>query len=325
MSTNILLDHEGGMNMKKRNIALLVLFVLAVGFFVFPKIYQKDSMTYDDAAAKWAKGKFVTVDGRKIHYLERGEGMPVILIHGFLYSTFMWEKNIETLAKSFKVYAIDLWGWGYSERLKELNYSFDLYGKQVVGFMDALKIPKASLVGQSMGGGISVYVAANYPDRIDRLILVDPAVLPYPIPASGKFYQIPFVGEFLNAIPGNALTKKNIETLWFYDPKKVTDDYVEEVVKPLSIKGSLDGLMFILRNVLKDPFVEGEAKKLAKFNKPILILHGREDKAIPLDRSQQLNALWKGSQLVVIEKAGHTPHEEYPEKFNQLAVEFLSK
>ena len=311
--------------MKKRNVVLLILCVLILGFFLLPKLYQKDSMNYEDAVNKWAKGKFVTVDNKKVHYLEQGEGKPVILIHGFLYNTVMWKKSIEDLAKKFKVYAIDLWGWGYSERLKDLNYSFDLYGKQVVGFMDAFKIPKASLVGQSMGGGISVYVAAHFPDRVDKLILVDPAVIPYPMTATGRIYQLPFVGEFLNTLPGNTLMKKNIQTVWFYDPNKVTDDYVEEVARPFFIKGSLDGMMAILRNVLKEPYVEAEAQKLAQLNKPILIIHGREDIAVPLDRSQKLNALWKGSQLVIFEKAGHTPHEEYPEKFNQLALEFLSK
>jgi pimeloyl-ACP methyl ester carboxylesterase len=311
--------------MKTRNIVLLVLVLLVLFFILFPKVYKKDTMTYEDAVAKWAKGKFVTVDNKKVHYLEQGEGKPVILIHGFLYHTVMWKKNIEDLAKKFKVYAIDLWGWGYSERLKDLNYSFEGYAKQIVGFMDALKIPKASLVGQSMGGGISVYVAANFPDRVDKLILVDPAAIPYPMTTTGRVYQFPYVGEFLNALPGNGLMKKNIQTVWFYDPQKVTDDYVEEVARPLAIQGSPDGLMYILRNVLKDPYVEPEVQKLAQLNKPILIVHGREDKAVPLDRSQKLNALWKGSQLVIFEKAGHTPQEEYPEKFNPLAVEFLSK
>ena len=162
-------------------------------------------------------------------YVERGEGEAVILIHGFLYHTVMWKQSVDALAKKFKVYAIDLWGWGFSERLKETEYSFDRYSKQVIGFMDALKIQKASLVGQSMGGGISVYTAAHFPDRVDRLILVDPAVIPYPMTTVGKIYQLPYVGEFLNAIPGDALMKNNLKSVWFYDPKKVTDEYAEEV------------------------------------------------------------------------------------------------
>ncbi|MDP3016894.1 MAG: alpha/beta hydrolase, partial [Deltaproteobacteria bacterium] len=90
------------------------------------------------------------------------------------------------------------------------------------------------------------------------------------------------------------------------------------------IKGSYAGTMFILRNVLKEPYVESEAKLLTKTNIPVLIIHGREDKAIPLDRSKRLNDLWQGSKLVIFDKAGHSPHEEYPEKFNKLAIDFLS-
>ncbi len=139
--------------MKKRNIVLVILAVLVLVFFFLPQITQKETFTRDQAASKWAKGKFVTVDGSKIHYVEQGEGKPVILIHGFLYHTVMWNQNIDALAQKFKVYAIDLWGWGFSERLKDTEYSFDRYSKQIIGFMDALKIQKASLVGQSMGEG----------------------------------------------------------------------------------------------------------------------------------------------------------------------------
>lgn len=311
--------------MKKRYLVLLVLAVLVLFVIILPSLSSKETMTYEQAVSKWADGKFVLVDGKKVHYLEKGEGKPVILIHGFLYHTVMWKKNIDDLAKKFKVYAVDLWGWGYSERLRENEYSFDRYGKQIVGFMNALNIKKASLVGQSMGGGISVYVAAHYPERVDRLILVDPAVIPYPMTMIGKIYQLPFIGEFMNAIPGNALLENNIKTIWFYDKNKATEEYCQEVLQPISIKGSTTGMMFILRNVLKEPYVEKEANLLAKMAIPTLIIHGRQDKAIPLDRSKKLNDLWKGSELVIFDKAGHSPHEEYPEKFNQLALEFLSK
>src|SRR4030042_5070689 len=231
--------------MKKRYLVLLVLAVLVLFVIILPYLNPKDTMTYEEAVSKWAQGKFVLVDGKKVHYLEKGEGKPVILIHGFLYHTVMWKKNIDDLAKKFKVYAVDLWGWGYSERLKENEYSFERYGKQIIGFMDALKINKASLVGQSMGGGISVYVAAHFPERVDRLLLGDPAVIPYPMTTTGMIYQLPFVGEFLNALPGDGLAKNNIKTVWFYDPQKVTDDYAEEVLRPTRIKGSSGGMLYI--------------------------------------------------------------------------------
>ena len=304
---------------------LVIVGALVLIIVILPQLTSKDTVAYEEAIQKFAKGKFVTVFGKKVHYLEAGNGPPIILIHGFLYHTVMWRKNIDALAEKFRVYAIDLWGWGYSERLKEKEYSFERYGKQVLGFMDALNIKKATLGGQSMGGGISVYVAAHYPDRVDRLILVDPAVIPYPMTTIGRIYQFPFIGEFMNAIPGDALMKNNIKTIWFYDRNKVTEEYCKEVLQPFCVKGSYAGSMFILRNVLKEPYVEKEANLLAKMRIPTLIIHGREDKSVPLDRSKRLNDLWKGSKLVIFDKAGHSPHEEYPEKFNKLAIEFLSE
>jgi pimeloyl-ACP methyl ester carboxylesterase len=303
---------------------LIITGALAFIIIILPQLTSKETCTYTEAIERFAKGKFVTVDGKKVHYVEAGNGQPIILIHGFLCHSAMWKKNIDALAEKFKVYAIDLWGWGYSERLNEREYSFERYGKQIVGFMEALNIKKATLVGHSMGGGISVWVAAHYPERVDRLILVDPAVIPYPMTTIGKIYQLPFVGEFVNAIPGEALIKNNIKTNRFYDKNKVTEEYCKEVLQPLCIKGSYAGGMFILRNVFKEPLVESEANLLVKMAIPTLIIHGREDKAIPLDRSKRLNDLWKGSKLVIFDKAGHSPHEEHPEKFNKLAIDFLS-
>jgi len=107
-------------------IFLLVVVVLALIIVSLPKMTSKETCTYEEAIDKYAKGKFVIVDGKKIHYVEKGDGKPIILIHGFLYNTVMWKKNIDALAEEFKVYAIDLWGWGYSERLKKMEYSFEL-------------------------------------------------------------------------------------------------------------------------------------------------------------------------------------------------------
>lgn len=312
--------------MKKVLIAILsVVVLLALIIVILPQVNQKDNCSYTDFAKKHSKGQFIKVDGKQVHYIEKGTGKPIILIHGFLYHTVMWEKSIDALSEKFKVFVIDLWGWGYSERLADLGYSFETYGEQVTGFMDALNIDKATLIGQSMGGGTSVFVAANHPERVNKLILISPAVLPYPMSTTGKFYQLPFMGEFLNAIPGDSLMRNNIETLWFYDKTKVSDEYFQDIARPLCIEGTYDGLMYILRNVLIDPYVEPEAKMLADHDIPILIVHGREDKAVPLDRSQSLNKLWKGSKLEIFEKAGHTAHEEYPEKFNELAINFLSE
>lgn len=302
-------------------VSILLFIVLAI--IIFPLLHTNEIYTYDEAVKNFAKGKIITVDNKKVHYIEKGNGRPVIMIHGFLYNTVMWEKNIDELSKKFKVYAIDLWGFGYSQRLEKDSYSFDLYSRQVIGFMNALNIRRASLAGQSMGGGISVYTAAHNPGRVEKLILVAPAVIPYPLPLDARIFKLPFVGEFLSSIPGDSIMKDTLKNVYFYDKSLVTDEYARKVLTPTHIKGSVAGELHIHRNILVAPVVEKEAKMLAGMNIPILIIHGREDRAVPLDRSEALVKMWKTAKLVIFEKAGHCPHIEHPEKFNRLALDFL--
>ena len=300
-----------------------IIFLMVLAIIIFPLIYTNEYYTYDEAVKKFARGKIITVDDKKIHYIEKGVGKPVIMIHGFLYNTTMWNKNIDDLSKKFKVYVIDLWGWGYSQRLQKVAYSFDLYSRQVIGFMDALKIPRASLVGQSMGCGISVYAAAHHSDRIDKLVLVAPAVIPYDLPMDARIFKLPFIGEFLISIPGDSLMTDNLRNIFFYDKSLVTDNYASEVLRPNHIRGSHNGALFIHRYMLVPPVVEKEARILSAIDKPILIIHGREDRAVPLERSQELVKMWKDAKLVIFDKAGHCPHDEHAERFNRLALDFL--
>ncbi len=301
--------------------SIILFMVLAI--IIFPLIYNNEYYSYNEAVKQYARGRIITVDNKKIHYIEKGAGTPVILIHGFLYNTAMWERNIDELSRKFRVYAIDLWGWGYSQRLLKDAYSFDLYSRQIIAFMDALKISRASLVGQSMGGGISVYTAAHNPDRIDRLILVAPAVIPYGLPLDARIFKLPFVGEFLISMPGDSLMTDNLKNIFFYDKTRVTDEYAAAVLRPIHIEGTLAGALYIHRHVLVPPVVEKEAKMLAAMDKPILIIHGRDDRAVPLDRSEELARMWKTSKLVIFDKAGHCPHDEHAERFNRLALDFL--
>jgi pimeloyl-ACP methyl ester carboxylesterase len=209
-------------------------------------------------------------------------------------------------------------GFGYSERLPQLEYSFALYGKQIKD-LEALRISKPRWWGNPWAG-ICVYVAAKHPEKVDRLILVDPAVIPYPDTVIGKIYKIPGVGEFLNSLPGDFLMKNNLKSIWFHDPNKVTDAYAEEVLRPLCIKGSHEALMHILRNVLKEPLVEPEAKELARTDMPILLVHGREDKAVPLNNSRFLNK--PANSCSDFRSGWPQPSRRAPEKFNAIAVGF---
>jgi len=268
------------------------------------------------------KGKFIKLDGYSTHYIEKGEGEPVILIHGFLYDSYMWNKNIDVLADRFKVYAVDLWGFGYSTR-DPLDYGYPLYANQLLKFMDALNIQKASLIGQSMGGGTSIFFSVNHRDRVNKLILVDPAGMPNPLPLLGKITNLPKVGEFLLGLKSDFYRKMVLSTTFIHDKGVITESYFENVTRFQKIKGTTEILLKILRKRFFHSLPD-EIHRLGEMDVPILIIFGRQDKAVPLERGKEMHNILRGSRLEIFENAGHCPHDEQSQKFNQLAVDFLS-
>src|SRR5215470_7566318 len=119
-----------------------------------------------------AAARDVSVLGFKLHYLEAGRGAPVVLLHGLGGDGSRWAPNIEPLAKDFHVFALDQIGFGESDK-PLANYHTGMLSEFLVGFLKAAAIPKASLVGNSMGAGVALYTAVHYPDMVDRIVLAD--------------------------------------------------------------------------------------------------------------------------------------------------------
>ncbi|MEA3471756.1 MAG: alpha/beta hydrolase [Thermodesulfobacteriota bacterium] len=286
-----------------------------------PAYIPWDSRELDEWTSKYAPGKFIDLDGHTTHYLEKGTGEPVILIHGFFYNSCMWEKNIDVLAEKFRVFAIDLWGFGYSTR-DPLDYGYPLYENQICAFMDALGIKKATLIGQSMGGGTCIRLAANHRDRIERLVLVSPAGLPNPYRLIARLPTLPGVGNILLRMPGN-LTRRIALWNFFYNRKLITDTDFENITRPHKIKGSAEVMLKILRARFFDTLMS-EIISLKETDIPTLIVWGRHDRGIPPEKGIQLNSIIKGSRLEILDRAGHCPHDEQSAKFNRLVLDFLT-
>jgi pimeloyl-ACP methyl ester carboxylesterase len=286
-----------------------------------PEFIRWNSQPLDVWASKHAQGKFIDLDGCTTHYIEKGEGEPLILLHGFFYDSYIWAENIDVLAEKFKVYALDLWGFGYSTR-KPLDYGYQLYTDQVLKFMDSLGIQSASLVGQSMGGGTAILFCVQHRQRVNKLLLVDPAALPHTLPLIGKVFNLPRVGEFFMGLSTNVVRNKNLGDLWIYNKKLITKDYFDKVTRFQKIQGTTEVLAAILR---KEFFhtLSDEVHQLSQEDVPILIVWGREDKANPLRLGQDMHRILKSSQLEVIDNAGHVPNYEFSDVFNRLALDFL--
>ena len=280
-----------------------------------------NSQPIDQWTSLHAPGKFVELDGLQTHYIERGSGTPLILIHGFFFDTHMWSRSIDELARHFKVYAIDLWGFGYSSRAP-LEYGFPLFARQLRLFMEELAIPRASLVGQSMGGATIIEFAVSNRSRVDRIILVNASGLPNPMPIMGKISNLPGVGEAMYALPGNFIRRFTLGNTFIHNTGTLTDEFLENVTRFHQIKGSSEVMLEITRKDFFDK-LESRIAQLGAMDVPTLIIWGKNDKAIPLPIGRKMHKALPGSRLEVIDQAGHCPMIDQPDKFNKLMLEFL--
>ena len=282
-----------------------------------------NSQPLDDWASQYAPGKFIELDGLSTHYIEKGSGEPVILLHGFFFDTYMWNKNIDLRADKYKVYAIDLWGFGYSTR-KPLDYGYPLYTQQLLKFIDALEIPKASLVGQSMGGGTIINFTVSNRHRVDKIILVDAAGLPNKLPIMGRISNLPKLGEFMYDLNSNFIRRMTLGNTFLHNKQNITDEYFENATRFHKIKGTAEVMLSITRKQFFDTLME-EIKRLSLINVPTLIVWGREEKSIPLSIGKEMHRILKGSRLEIFDQAGHCAHDDQPEMFNQLVLDFLAR
>lgn len=280
-----------------------------------------NSQPLDSWAREHARGKFVDLGGRRTHYIEKGEGEPVILLHGFFFDSYLWAENIDALARHFKVYALDLWGWGFSTR-EPLDYGYPLYAEQVLRFMDSLGIERASLVGQSMGAGTAIRFCVQHRERVNKLLLVDAAGLPNPLPLMARFCNLPRVGELFMGVKSDLFRKTGLRQAFIHDASLITDDFFENATLGHKIANSTEVYMATLRKQFFDTLSD-EIDRLAQMDVPVLLVWGGEDKAVPLERGEEMHRRLKGSRLEVLDHAAHVPNFERAQEFNQLAVDFL--
>jgi pimeloyl-ACP methyl ester carboxylesterase len=281
-----------------------------------------NSQPLEEWSSKYARGKFIELDCLSMHYLEKGSGDPVILIHGFFFDTNMWNKNIDVLAKNNKVYAIDLWGFGYSTR-KPLDYGYSLYAGQLQKFMDAMNIDKASLIGQSMGGGTIIKFAVSNRHRVDKIVLVNAAGMPNPLPIMGRISNLPKLGELMYKLNNNFVRKYSLGSAFMHNKKLITEEFFEQLTRFHKIERSSEVMLQVTRKEFFDTLTD-EIKELGSMNLPVLIVWGRKEKSIRLQTGKELAGMLKGSRLEILNEAGHCSNIDQYEQFNKLVSEFLA-
>ncbi len=257
--------------------------------------------------------KEIVVFGQKIHYAEAGSGPTVILLHGLGGSWRAWQQNIGPLAEKFHVIAPDQIGFGKSDK-PLVNYRIRTYVDFLDQFCKQLKIDRATLVGNSMGGWIAVLFTTTFPDRVDKLVLVDAAGYPPPNTVDPR--------TFYGLNPTTRAGMKVLTAKVFYSKLFQTDTAIDAAIASRLAAGDGYTINSITESIIRgEDFLDDQVKTIKR---PTLIVWGREDGLTPLSDGERFNKEIAGSKLVVIEQCGHVPNFEKAAEFSAVLMKFLT-
>ena len=267
--------------------------------------------------------------GYKIYYKTAGlitdvEGQtapPVIFLHGFGASSFAWRHNLPAVAEQHKVVALDLLGFGKSDK-PGIDYSPEVWVNLVHDFGRANDVSRIILVGNDLGGLVAAQFALRFPERTEKLVLVDSLGVSCNLSRMQRLFFTPVVGRasfhlfFRKGYLGRALRSSV-----YGDPRHVTDDVVEGYYRPFRSPGATRSYRSVGKKIRQ--WQLGESLK--EIDAPTLIVWGEEDRITPLDDAVELDSVIPNSTIVTIPGAGHCPQAESPAMFNSYLMRFLKR
>lgn len=267
-------------------------------------------------------GQSITAAGIRTNYHDSGgAGAPVLLIHGSgpgVSAWANWRLVMPALAQQARVIAPDMVGFGYTERPQGFVYSMDAWVRQAVGLLDALGIERTDLVGNSFGGGLSLALAIAHPERVRRLVLMGSAGVSFPLT------------EGLDAVWGYTPSVENMRAIMDYfafDQGLMSDDLArlrfEASIRP-GFQESFAAMFPAPRQRWIEALASAEAD-IRALPHQALVIHGREDRVIPLATSLTLSSWIQRSQLHVYGQCGHWTQIEQAARFARLVGDFLAE
>lgn len=306
-------------------VLILALVALAIGPFLVPVPPLEDTVPPEQLADP--DSQFIEVKGLKVHYKDIGQGEPaLILLHGFGSSTYTWREVQEALAQNRRVVAFDRPAFGLTERPMEWEgenpYSAEAQADLTVDLMDALGIQKGILVGNSAGGTIAALTALRHPERVEALVLVDPAIYQGGRPAwFGWLAKTPQMQHLGPLVARNIQNwgRQFAETAW-HDPTRITDEIWAGYTRPLKVENWDRALWYLTAA----SGASGLGEQLDRLQLPILVLTGDDDRIVPTEQSVRLAGELPDASLVVFPNCGHVPQEECPGPFLEAVEAFLS-
>lgn len=273
-------------------------------------------------------GQFLTVAGARVYVETAGAptGPAVVLLHGFGGSTYSWRYTLPALARAgYHAVALDLKGFGLSDKNFEANYSHPAQAALVAGVMDQLGVAHATLVGHSLGANIAAHFAFAYPERVDKLVVVDGVALTEARSSwLSQWFWIPPVRRWGQVVLRWYVTPEFSRKLLrsaYADPARLMPEVEARYLAPQTLPDWDVALLALSRDQGKDNL----PRPLSALSASTLIVWGEQDTWITLADGRRLWAALTQAEWVVIASAGHLPMEEQPEAFNQRLLDFLSR
>jgi pimeloyl-ACP methyl ester carboxylesterase len=262
----------------------------------------------------------VEIDGLTIRYLAAGEGPPMVLLHGAGDNALDWRWVMPSLAATHRVYAPDLPGSPDSAR-PAADYSPAFFGRFVAGFLDALGIERAAMVGNSLGGLVALRVALSEPARVRALVLVDGAGLGREVNPAFTSVNVPGLGEaampfWRTPIGAHQRAWGRTALLFAHPPRSVPREWLAEQRRLARSPGYLEAHLSVLRALVR-PLGQREVlvDRLSLLEMPTLVVWGERDRVFPESHAREAAGSLREGSLAVIPGCGHMPHVECPERF----------
>lgn len=270
--------------------------------------------------------RFTEVDGVRLHYQEAGDpnAPPMILIHGFAASNLVWSKVFLEFAEAgYRVIASDLPGYGFSAKPRHLDYTIANQAEMVVRFLKQLEIDGAVFVGSSYGAAIAATIALDHPELVQKLVMVGAVNNNRPTRyLLMRLFGSPIIGDILSPllVGSRRLLRRRMKRVydrhsWVLDERRVDARHL-----PLRTRGAHRAIIRTVRRWDAER-VSREAHLLTQLT---LLIWGDTDREVPLQDGERLHAAIPGSRLVVVRECGHLPHEEYPQAFVDVVLDFCS-
>ncbi|GAA3949206.1 alpha/beta hydrolase [Allohahella marinimesophila] len=289
----------------------------AMGFGGIPPVDLEEQYINEDS-------EFLQIRGMRIHYRDVGEGPVIILVHGIFSSLHTWDGWVEELRKSNRVITLDLPGYGLTggpENIDDFNVEFVYSVFQ--NFIQYMEAEHFTLAGSSFGGYLSARYAVDHPEKVDRLILIDPSGYSQgERPLVFKMASTPVVGSIMKVFQPPFMITRNVKKN-YGDPSKLTEENLYRYVHMAQREGAKPLYVKTLQMLGEDK-ADGTDMSFSGVKAPTLLMWGEEDEWTPLSQSERWMADLRNVKLITYPEVGHMPMEEIPFQTVSDAITFLA-